>query len=89
MIPPPPRRDPRRARHTAALVAAIAILAACRTKHEIDVKPTQHTVKIEPIYMTVDVNLRVQKELDEFYEDIEGSSPPPSGGAPREEGARS
>ena len=55
------------------LVVAVPSLVGCRIEHE--VKPTHHTVKIEPIHMTLDVNLRVQKELDEFYEDVEGEKP--------------
>lgn len=59
--------------HAGIALAGLALFG-CRTHHEIDVKPTQHTVKIEPIYMTVDINLRVQRELDRFYSDVVGGT---------------
>lgn len=43
------------------------------TKHEVEVKP----IKIEPIHMTIDVNVKVQRELDDFFafeDDIESSA---------------
>jgi len=45
-------------------MAAVAILIAggC-TRHTIEVKP----IKIEPIHMTLDINIRVDRELDEFF----------------------
>lgn len=38
------------------------------TRHEVEVKP----VEIKPIHITVDVNVRVQKAVDDFYGDIYG-----------------
>ncbi len=64
------RSERRRTCLGVGLIAVATSLAGCRIEH--DVKPTYHTVKIEPIHMTVDVNLRVQKELDAFYDDVEG-----------------
>jgi hypothetical protein len=43
-------------------------MVAC--SHKVKVEPTHHTVEIKPIYLTVDVNIRVQKELDRFFEDV-------------------
>lgn len=40
--------------------------AAC-TKHEVDVKP----VEIKPIHITIDVNVKVDKALDDFFGDID------------------
>jgi hypothetical protein len=37
-------------------------------------------VTVEPIFMTIDINLRVQRELDEFYSDVVGGEPPEKGG---------
>ena len=54
-------------------IAAALSLAGC-FKHSIDIEPTEHTVKIEPIYMTLDINLRVQQELDAFYSDVVGQA---------------
>jgi len=32
------------------------------------------TVKTEPIHITVDVNVRIQKELNDFFEDLDEAS---------------
>jgi hypothetical protein len=34
---------------------------------------TRHEVEIKPIHITVDVNVRVEKAVDDFYGDIYGS----------------
>ena len=48
-------------RALAALLPA-AVLCAC-TSHRIDVEP----IEVKPIHITVDVNVKVQRELDEFF----------------------
>ena len=63
----------RERRRMVLCVGLVSSLVGCRIEHE--VKPTYHTVKLEPIHMTVDVNLHVQQELDEFYDDVEGAKP--------------
>jgi hypothetical protein len=47
-----------------ALLLATGLLAGCllRTKNE---------VAVQPIHITVDVNVRVQQELDNFFGDID------------------
>jgi hypothetical protein len=48
----------------AALVATLA--ASCArldTRSEVDVKP----IEVKPIHITVDVNVRIDRELDEFF----------------------
>ena len=66
----------------ALLVTALSLaVIGCKTTHEIDVKPTEHTVKVqvEPIKINVDVNVKVQveKELEEvfdFRKDLSGGA---------------
>lgn len=41
-------------------------LSAC-TRHEVDVKP----VEIKPIHITIDVNVKVDRALDDFFGDID------------------
>lgn len=41
---------------------------AC-TKHKIEVAP----VEIKPIHITIDVNVKVDKALDDFFEDIDAA----------------
>jgi hypothetical protein len=40
---------------------------ACATQHEVAVKP----VEVKPIHITIDVNIKVDKALDDFFEDID------------------
>ena len=51
------------------LLAALLMLAltAC-TRHEVEVKP----VEIKPIHITIDVNIKVDRALDDFFGDIDG-----------------
>ncbi len=41
-------------------------LTAC-TKHEIDVKP----VEIKPIHITIDINVKIDRALDDFFGDLD------------------
>ena len=56
------------------LVAAIVWtswgLAACATRHEVEVKP----VEIKPIHITIDVNVKVDRALDDFFGDIDDTA---------------
>ncbi len=42
-------------------------LFACQSKHDIKVEP----VEIKPIHITIDVNVRIEKALDDFFSDID------------------
>lgn len=44
--------------------AALALLMFGCSKHTIDVQP----IRVEPIHMTLDVNIRVDRELDQFFD---------------------
>ena len=51
------------------------ILIGCQTRHEIQ---TTHEVEmkpleIKPIHITIDVNVRVEKALDSFFDDLEAA----------------
>lgn len=48
------------------IMTSILIFSAC-TKHEIDVKP----VEIKPIHITIDINIKVDKALDDFFGDLD------------------
>lgn len=49
------------------IVAALAALAGC-----LQVKTD--AIEVKPIHITVDVNVRVEKALDDFFGDIDRSS---------------
>ena len=48
------------------LVLLLGMGTGC-TKHEVDVKP----VEIKPIHITIDVNVKVDRALDDFFGDID------------------
>jgi hypothetical protein len=50
-----------------AMGAAIVFSAGCT-----------HRLKVDPIHITVDVNIKVDKELDDFFGDIDKSAPAPA-----------
>ncbi|HCY88183.1 MAG TPA: hypothetical protein DHV36_23805 [Desulfobacteraceae bacterium] len=51
------------------LIVCVLFFAAtgCSTSHEVEVKP----VEIKPIHITIDVNVKVDKALDDFFGDID------------------
>lgn len=44
--------------------------AGC-TRHEVEVKP----VEIKPIHITIDVNVKVDRALDDFFGDLDKKQP--------------
>ncbi len=59
-------------------LAMFLLTPACKTSHEIDVKPVQTShdvevkpIEIKPIHITIDVNIRVDRALDDFFDDID------------------
>ena len=50
--------------------AAFLNLQTGCTKHEVDVKP----VEIKPIHITIDVNVKVDRALDDFFSDIDDAA---------------
>lgn len=59
-----------------ALPLCAALLAAGGCSHTVKVEP----IRIEPIYVTLDVRVKVDRELDRFF-DFEDQAPPPADGA--------
>ncbi len=54
------------------LVSTFASLAALgqgcfHSSHEVDIKP----VEIKPMHITIDVNVKVEKQLTDFFEEID------------------
>jgi len=49
------------------LAAILLVQGACSTRHEVQMAP----VEVKPIHITIDVNVRVQKDLDDFFGDID------------------
>lgn len=49
------------------LAAILLVQGACSTRHEVQMAP----VEVKPIHITIDVNVRVQKDLYDFFGDID------------------
>lgn len=52
--------------YTLLLLTGLVALSAC-TRHEIEVKP----VEIKPIHITIDINVKVDRALDDFFGDLD------------------
>ena len=46
--------------------SVITFFAGC-TEHKVKVEP----VRVEPIHITIDVNVKIDKALDNFFDDID------------------
>ena len=57
-------------KHILILLGALFVLtqAAC-TQHKVEVAP----VEVKPIHITIDVNVKVDRALDDFFEDIDAA----------------
>ena len=42
----------------------------CQTKHQIE---TVHKVEVAPMHITIDVNVKVDKALDDFFGDLDAA----------------
>ncbi len=50
-----------------AFFLVLFMFTGCQSSHQVELKP----VEIKPIHITIDVNVRVEKALDDFFDDIE------------------
>ena len=50
-----------------AISLGLAVLIGGCTRHEVEVKP----VEIKPIHITIDVNVKVDQALDDFFGDLD------------------
>ncbi len=62
-----------------AAVLSAALLTACFS-HTVESAP----IEIKPIHITMDINLRVQRELDEFFDFEETAKSPAPAEEPKE-----
>jgi hypothetical protein len=51
----------------AGVAAALWATAGCQTSHTIKIEP----VEIKPIHITMDVNIKVDREVDDFFNAVE------------------
>lgn len=51
------------------MMAGLAIAAqACYTQHKIE---TVHHIQVDPMHITIDINVKVDKALDNFFGDLD------------------
>ena len=55
-------------RYLLMLILLLSLSAWGCTRHEVEVKP----VEIKPIHITIDINVKVDRALDDFFGDIDG-----------------
>lgn len=61
-------------RFVAATACLLPLLAfGCSTSHKVEVAP----VEVKPIHITIDVNVRVDRALDDFFSDIDDAPAAP------------
>ena len=67
-------------KHLTVLIMTVALarLVAC-TRHEVAVEPikTEHRVTVDPIHITVDVNIKIDRQLDNFFDFQDEVKPEP------------
>ena len=51
----------------AAVMIGFGASSCIRTQNEVDVKP----IEIKPVHITLDINIRIEKALDDFFGDID------------------
>jgi len=59
------------ARRSTCFIFAVALLLsaqACYTQHKIE---TVHKIEVAPMHITIDVNVKVDKALDDFFGDLD------------------
>lgn len=49
------------------IATAIFAVAGCKSSHEIQVAP----LEVKPIHITIDVNVKVERALDNYFDDID------------------
>ena len=58
---------------TIFITGLLLCLNACNTKHSIEVAPVETRHVVEPIHITIDINVKIDKELDDFFGDIDSA----------------
>jgi hypothetical protein len=50
------------------------------TKHEVktESKVEMAPIKVEPIHITIDLNIKIDKELDDFFSDLDEAAETPA-----------
>ena len=49
----------------------VLLLAACQTRHEIKPIEVKTVHEVKPMHITIDVNIKVDRALDDFFGEID------------------
>jgi hypothetical protein len=52
------------------ILALLLVGLGCQTKHQIE---TVHKVEVAPMHITIDVNVKVDRALDDFFGDLDAA----------------
>ncbi len=52
------------------ILTSIMLTVACNSKHEVQVAP----VEVKPIHITIDVNIKVDRALNDFFGDLDAAA---------------
>ncbi|MEJ2156022.1 MAG: hypothetical protein P8X96_11850 [Desulfobacteraceae bacterium] len=56
--------------HVLVTSALLLFAMGCQTQHKIE---TVHKVEVAPMHITIDVNVKVDKALDDFFGDLDAA----------------
>jgi len=54
--------------HACVRAAVALVLLSCQTQHKVE---TVHRVEVAPMHITIDVNVKVDRALDDFFNDLD------------------
>lgn len=54
--------------YVTVVVALLLLGVGCQTQHKVE---TVHKVEVAPMHITIDVNVKVDKALDDFFGDLD------------------
>ncbi len=49
------------------IMAMVLAIIGCQTQHEVAIQP----VEVKPIHITIDVNIKVDRALNDFFDEID------------------
>ena len=55
---------------TCLTLTLLLIGSGCQTKHQVE---TVHKVEVAPMHITIDVNVKVDQALDDFFGDLDAA----------------
>jgi len=59
--------------YAAGMILLIVILTGCNTEHKVvHEADTVHKIEVAPMHITIDINVKVDQALDDFFGDLDG-----------------